>query len=289
MLRRTVLAGLLGAGAEALAGAGASLDRFFEASRGTALLLDFRTRRLVALHGPDLARGWLVPPGSTLKPFSLLALIQAGKLTAREQFPCSGQLTVGGRSFACSHPPIGVPMDVRTAIAYSCNCFVAHFAQRFEPGELARRLAAAGFSSRTGLLGEAEVVGEVQPAATVEAHQLQALGEGQVVTTPLELLLAYHRLASGATRPEMAPILEGLEGAVEYGTAQRARISGVSIAGKTGSVRTATGTYAAWFAGFAPSRSPAVVVTVAVQGRSGGADAAPIAGRIIQAHLAGQL
>jgi cell division protein FtsI/penicillin-binding protein 2 len=100
--------------------------------------------------------------------------------------------------------------------------------------------------------------------------------------------MAYRRLASLAGRPEMAPILEGLEGAVEYGTAQLAQVRGLRIAGKTGSVTTAAGAHA-WFAGFAPSRSPEVVVTVVVQGRSGAADAAPIAGHILEAHKAGRL
>jgi cell division protein FtsI/penicillin-binding protein 2 len=48
----------------------------------------------------------------------------------------------------------------------------------------------------------------------------------------------------------------------------------------------------AWFAGFAPSGQgapPRVVVTVMLQGRSGGADAAPVAGRILAAWQAGRL
>jgi cell division protein FtsI/penicillin-binding protein 2 len=66
-------------------------------------------------------------------------------------------------------------------------------------------------------------------------------------------------------------------------------VAGVRIAGKTGSVRTAGGAMIAWCAAFAPSRAPSVVVTVMLQGRSGGGDAAPVAGRILQAHLAGRL
>lgn len=165
-------------------------------------------------------------------------------------------------------------MRVRTALAYSCNGFVAHFAPRFEPGELAGHLARASFPP--GRVGRAE---------GPESNQLQALGESGVRITALELALAYHRLASRAARPGMAPILEGLEGAVEFGTAQHARVQGVTVAGKTGSA----GGQAAWFAGFAPSRAPRVVVTVLVQGRSGGADAAPIAGRILQAYWEGRL
>jgi cell division protein FtsI/penicillin-binding protein 2 len=76
---------------------------------------------------------------------------------------------------------------------------------------------------------------------------------------------------------------------VAYGTAQRARIPGATVAGKTGSVRTAAGTSLAWFAGFVPSRAPEVVVAVVLQGYSGGSDAAPVGGRILQAWRAGKL
>ena len=73
--------------------------------------------------------------------------------------------------------------------------------------------------------------------------------------------------------------------AVEYGTAQRAKVPGLKVAGKTGSVRTPAGAYVAWFAGFTGE----AVVTVMLQARSGGADAAPVAGRILEAHWKGRL
>jgi cell division protein FtsI/penicillin-binding protein 2 len=112
---------------------------------------------------------------------------------------------------------------------------------------------------------------------------LQALGEFGLRITPAELAMAYRRLAVNVA--EMEAIRRGLEGAVEYGTAQRAAVVGVTVAGKTGSTRTADGKPVAWFAGFAPSRAPKIVVTVMLQGNSGGADAAPLGGRILQAFL----
>ena len=168
-------------------------------------------------------------------------------------------------------------MQVVSAIAYSCNCFVAHFASRFEAGELARFLLKAGIASRSGLLSGDEAVGEASPATGEDVRALQAIGEARVVVTPLGLLMAYSRLAAHA-----APaVLEGLEGAVEYGTAQLARLKNVTVAGKTGTVLTSTGARVAWFAGFAPSRKPEVAIVAVVQGRSGGMDAAPIAGRML--------
>ena len=146
-----------------------------------------------------------------------------------------------------------------------------------------------GLGSLTGLLGAAEVAGRIPAADGPEANQMQALGEEPLLITAAEMAAGYRTLALSRGRPEMAPVIEGLEGAVEYGTAQLAHLDGVKVAGKTGSVRMGSGARIAWFAGFAPSRSPEVVVTVMLQGRSGGADAAPIAGRILEAWRAGKI
>jgi cell division protein FtsI/penicillin-binding protein 2 len=285
MLRRQAVAVLLGAGARTIACAPKNLASLIGAIPGTALLVDVRTRQIIAVHAPDLAGALLVPPGSAIKPFTLQALLQAGKIKTDEAFPCPGNLEIGGHSFACSHPQMAAAMQIPTALAYSCNCFVAHFAERFAPGELAAYLNRCGLGSRSGWFGDAEASGRIQHANTREAQQLQAIGEGSVLVTAAALALAYRRLALSAAEP----IRSGLEGAVGFGTAQHARGSGVSVAGKTGTVRAADGAMIAWFAGFAPSRTPSVVVTVMLQGRSGGADAAPVAGRILEGHLAGRL
>jgi penicillin-binding protein 2 len=154
-------------------------------------------------------------------------------------------------------------MDVSTAIAYSCNEYVAHVALRFAAGELGNALRSFGLS-------------RAQPVNAPTPIQLQALGQRYVAATVLEMAGAYSRLAAAAKEPRHLAILQGLEQAVEYGTAQRAGQLNVKVAGKTG---TAPDTWA-WFAGFAPSRAPESVVAVLVRGHAGGADAAPIAGKI---------
>lgn len=100
--------------------------------------------------------------------------------------------------------------------------------------------------------------------------------------------MAYRQLALRRREPGMQVIAEGLTGAVAYGTAQRAAVPGMSVAGKTGSVRTADGARIAWFAGYAPSETPEVVVAVMVQGQSGGSDAAPVASKILEAYRKGR-
>jgi cell division protein FtsI/penicillin-binding protein 2 len=235
--------------------------------------MNISDRRIISVQGDEMGRRWLGAPGSTMKPLSLLALIDAGKLTDHDEFPCPGKLLLAGHQLNCSHPQMPLAMNVSRAIAYSCNCAVGHFAQRFAPGELAAFLIQAGLNSATVL------------SASGQEQQLQALGEEGVSVMPLELLTAYRYLARRRVDRRTTPILEGLEGAVEFGTAQPARLARFRVAGKTGSVLTSSGSHAAWFAGFAPSRSPEVAVVVLVEGRSGGADAAPVAGRLLREHF----
>ncbi|HEX3878807.1 MAG TPA: penicillin-binding transpeptidase domain-containing protein [Bryobacteraceae bacterium] len=246
-----------------------SLRRFFRATRGSAILIDISTRSVIASYEADISA---VPPGSTIKPFALAALLAAHKLTEKEAYVCPGKLEIAGRELNCSHPPLAEPLHPDTAIAYSCNCFVAHVAQRFAPGEFAKTLERAGFIHGVRL-------------EQGDAARLQALGEDGILASAEDLANAYRWLALNA--PE--PVLAGLEGAVEYGTAHLARVPGLSLAGKTGTVRTAIGNRVAWFAGFSPSRDARIALSVMIGGMSGGADAAPIAGRILAAHQAGVL
>src|ERR1039458_4403226 len=188
MLRRELLAMLSAYAARAVGRARntASLEPFFESREGAAILLDVRSRRPIAIHAAAVAGRFLAPPGSTLKPFVLAALLRSGKLTATESLPCPGRLTIAGRSFDCSHPRLDSPMRVETALAYSCNCFVARVAERFAPGELAGEFARAGF-------GEAS--GRIRPVSSRDAVRLQALGEEGILITAAELAMAYRSLA----------------------------------------------------------------------------------------------
>lgn len=289
MLRRRAVSLLLGALGGIEAKASSNLDRLLAPGRGSALLLDVRTRRLIATNGAVIAGTTLMAPGSTLKPFVLSALLKRGKLRPETSFLCPTRLTIANRRFDCTHPLLVTPMRPDTALAYSCNCFVAQAAERFDPGELSRELEGIGFASRTGLISSGEGSGRVELATTPDAVRMQALGETGVLITPLELALAYRQLALRIGTPEMQPILAGLEGAVEFGTAQHARVAGTMVAGKTGSTRSTAGDSIAWFAGFLPSRAPEIVVTVMLSGHSGGSDAAPVASQILEAYRAGSL
>ena len=259
-----------------------------QSQTGTSIVMRMTDRKLLHVENAAFAAGAVVPPASTMKPFALMALIEAGKLRPDDEFVCSRRLEINGHLLNCIHPPTAVPMNAARALAYSCNGAVAYFAQRFAVDELPEALLRYGFTSQTGLCSLEEAVGKVRRNTVGAACQLQALGEEGVVVTPLELLLAYARLSKRLGDASYAPILEGLEGAVEFGTGQAAKISGMQVAGKTGSIVLSSGAPAAWFAGFAPSREPHVAVAVLAPGHSGGVDAAPIARELFKRYASGR-
>jgi len=236
-----------------VAGWNAGVAAAMKGNSGTAIVVDRSTGHILAAQNLSHAEHTAALPGSTLKPFVIWALLDLHRLSASDSLVCPHSLNIADHDFACTHPPMNTPMTAETALAYSCNNFVARFALRLHDGELAAFLRAHGFSN-------------VTPAVGPDRIRMQALGEADVQVTPLELARAYARLAD--TAPDV--VKQGLRSAVQYGTAQLAGNCGLS--GKTG---TAGGR--AWFAGF--TRDVAVVVVV--PGASGGGDAAPIAKEIV--------
>jgi peptidoglycan glycosyltransferase len=92
-----------------------------------------------------------------------------------------------------------------------------------------------------------------------------------------------------AVKPEIADeIAAMMEGVVTSGTGTAAQISGVRVAGKTGTAETGRqGRNTAWFIAFAPVDDPKIAVAVVLQNQTGtgGEVAAPIAKQIMQTLL----
>ncbi|MGY1843348.1 peptidoglycan D,D-transpeptidase FtsI family protein [Modestobacter sp. SYSU DS0875] len=81
-------------------------------------------------------------------------------------------------------------------------------------------------------------------------------------------------------------LTEMMTSVVDNGSGRRARISGVQVAGKTGTAENA-GADHNWFIGFAPADDPQIAVAVFVRngGGTGGDVSAPIARSVIEARL----
>jgi cell division protein FtsI/penicillin-binding protein 2 len=264
----------------------AELARAMHGRSGAAVVVDVTSGHVLAVYHPSVAARRLVRPGSAFKPFTLLALLQSGKLIPTESFVCRRTLRVGTHDLSCSHPQAGA-LQAESALAYSCNDFFASYGLRLSAAELQAAFQKSGFASPSGLLPN-EASGFIRPARNDEERQLQAIGEGDMKITPLEMLAAYRALAlrrsTGQPSAAEETVFSGLEQATTYGVARLAAIPGLKVAGKTGTPRTDQGTWTnGWFAGYAPADKPQVVVVVFLERGTGPADAAPIASDIFRA------
>jgi cell division protein FtsI/penicillin-binding protein 2 len=250
------------------------VDRTMGKLPGAFVVIDVSTRTVLAARGMDLASSRLEAPGSTLKPFLLMALLETGKLDAKQQFLCRRPLKIGPAQLGATE-----------AIAYSCNSYVAQVASRFNSAELVEVFRRAGFDSPSGLVPQ-EARGRIAPPSNLEEIQLEALGYRGIAVTPLELLEAYRRLALRKRQNDLgvdAPIFQGLEDSVAFGMAHAAFVEGMNIAGKTGtSVARNTQQTHGFFVGYAPAEKPRIAVVVFLA-HGHGLDAAAVAQPVFSA------
>lgn len=261
-----------------------AVARGMDGREGTLVVADVSTGEILAAHGLALAARRLERPGSTVKPFVLMALLESGKLNASQRLLCRRPLRIGGVRMDCMHPASVADLNAEEAIAYSCNSYFAEAATRLSDAELVQALRRAGLDSPSGLVKE-EASGRIEMPRDRDMLQLEALGDRGIEVTPLELLGAYRKLAlqkrNGSVAEVDAPVFGGLEKSVTYGMAHAANVEGMKIAGKTGTAasRKSARTHG-FFVGYAPAEKPEIVVVVCLeQGRGG--DAAAVAQAVI--------
>jgi cell division protein FtsI/penicillin-binding protein 2 len=255
--------------------------------RGAAVVLDVQTGRVLAAYHADVAARRVVRPGSSIKPFTLLALLEAGKVDASSVLVCRRPLTIAGHHLDCLHPATAEPLGPTAALAYSCNSYFTSVATRLTPAQLRGSLVQAGFSATTGLEPN-EASGSVSLAQSQEELQLQAIGEWGISVTPLELLRGYRNLAllarENAGAKPASLLFEGLQESVSYGMARAAQPAApIKVAGKTGTAPADEGPWThGWFAGYAPAEHPEIVLIVFLE-KGHGSDAAALARQIFGA------
>ena len=113
----------------------------------------------------------MVAPGSSIKPFTLLELLQSGKVAAQTALLCKRFVSIDGHKLDCSHPKTDQPLDPAEALAYSCNSYFTEVALRLTPTELQSSLVRDGFASLTGLTSD-EVSGSVSLASVGSASAI---------------------------------------------------------------------------------------------------------------------
>lgn len=286
LLAATLLCGARAAPETSLSAAMSAAVSQAPAAPGAIIVQDVVSGSILAARGLDVASHRLDRPGSTLKPFVLMALLDSGRLDPQQRILCRRTLTIGRTRMDCTHPANVSEIDAEATIAWSCNTYVSEVATRLTAQELVQTFRRAGFDSPTGLASN-EATGTIPLAGNRWELQLEALGSWGIEITPLELLEAYRKLAlrrregnSGAD----APVFAGLADSVAFGMAHAAFVADMRAAGKTGTASSADSARShGFFVGYAPEDRPVVVVLVYLEnGR--GMDAAAAAQPIFAAY-----
>ena len=301
---------------------------------GTIIVMDVRTGRVRAIVNPQLAYAQALMPGSAIKPFTALASLRAELIDESSRTVCPGRFTGLNFSLPCVHENHLPPFSPSQAIAYSCNYYFAAAGQRLGRDKLVATLREFDFGQATGIseeelsgvvrqceIGNSARVRKSEPHAADESDCLErsAVGESNhIQVTPIQLLTAYAALVNGGHlfKPQVtsanhflpversnisiasqhrAIIVEGMRGAISYGTARAAKLDSLplTIIGKTGTARPATGfRNNGWFVGLAgpfqstgevdPSRIDLAVLVLLP--RAHGSDAAKAARPIFEMY-----
>ena len=211
----------------------------------------------------------LYPPGSTVKPMNGLALLEAG-VSPNERVYCSGALRVGSGVFHCHKRRGHGPLDLKGAIAQSCDIYFYEMIRRLGYDRIAPIARMTGLGEKFDLPFSSQRYGTVPDSAwkqrkykqnwTVADSLNASIGQGYVLANPLQMAVMAARLASGRmiqphllsgrdsrhaaplpVSPEhLAIVREAMWAVVNgggTGGASRMQVPGVSLAAKTGTAQ----------------------------------------------------
>lgn len=249
------------------------------------------------------------PPGSTFKLVTTVAALESDAVKLDDTFPVESSTVVGGREIANSNDqPCGGTFV--QSFANSCNTVFAPLGVEVGNRKLVETAERFGFNAPPNLFN-AEATAAVEPPESTIPRSIgdeldlgvSAIGQGEVLATPLELATISQTIAAGGVRsptplvreqdlgPEAEPVRvtsgqvaatvrDLMVGVVEGGTGTGAAVPGVEVAGKTGTAELGPAPAApdgevsegeepeqlldAWFTAFAPAKNPRLAVAVMV-------------------------
>jgi len=267
------------------------------------------------------------PSGSTFKPFIAYAALAEGIISEHTSFLSTGGLRIGPWFFPDWKPGGHGTADVREAIAWSVNTFFYIIGGGFNDvtglgvERITQYARMFGFGAKTGIDVPNEADGFLPSKEWKEDVKGErwfvgdtyhlAIGQGDLLVTPVQMAAATAVLANGGTRVEPA-LLEKIDGkertpafpkfektigknwieivrqgmrqAVTIGSARALNGLSKPVAGKTGTAQTAGQKKTnAWFIGFGPYDKPTLAVTILIEeGGEGSAVAVPLAKDIFE-------
>jgi peptidoglycan glycosyltransferase len=271
------------------------------------------------------------PPGSTFKLVTAAAALESGDYTPDSVLSAPDEYTLPGTrttlpNFGGSSCGANQQTTLADALRISCNTAFASLGADLGDDAIRDQAQRFGFDS-TDLTVPMSVAASTYPADPDAAQTaLTAIGQESVRATPVQMAMVASAIANGGTlmspylvqtvrtadldvisEAEPTELSDAVSGStaqqltdmmvdvVQSGSGTSAQISGVRVAGKTGTAQTGVEGESphAWFVGFAPADDPQVAVAVIVENggdvgseATGGRVAAPVARAVMQAVMA---
>lgn len=265
-------------------------------------------------------------PGSVFKIVPLAAALESGQFKETDKIFCeNGAYRIANHTLH-DHHPHGM-LTFQEVFEVSSNIGVAKIAQKLGGDTIYNYAKRFRFGMKTNINLKGEVRGVLKPTSQWSKVTIGSIPMGHEVTvTPLQLLYALSAIANDGVymkpyvvkyiidssnqviksfqpevvdrvvSPEVAHrMTEILTGVVERGTAQRAKIEGVKVAGKTGTAQKVVGGqyshdhFYATFMGFAPADNPRLAAIVILEDPRpqyfGGTVCAPVFKEVVENAL----
>lgn len=267
---------------------------------------------------PLLARATqgLYPPGSTYKIATAAAAYETGRIT--ETFQDNGKFERDGLSVDNYGQAAYGEIDLKRAFEVSSNYAFCTLGYEMGPEKVLEEAERFGIGKEFGFDIPVEKSEIQYKKMTAQDAALVSIGQGQLLMTPLHVAMMGAAVANGGkmmqpylvdtistasgltlseTKPAVlydvmdagcAEYLDTLmQGVVANGTGKSCQISGITVAGKTGTAENETDQDHAWFVGYAPAENPQIAVAVLLEydGGAGGTNAGPIARNVIRKYL----
>ena len=168
------------------------------------------------------------PPGSTYKIVTAIAGLEENVIDETTTFDCAGFLSFAGRDYRCWKKEGHGRVDIRRAIAESCDVFFYRVGQRLGVDRIAWYAKACGLGAPTGIGLEPESRGLI-PSSVWKKKRFGvpwqdgetlsiAIGQGYNLTTPLQMAMLTAAVGNGGTRyrPLILDRVETMEGEVVH-------------------------------------------------------------------------
>ena len=267
------------------------------------------------------------PPGSTMKVVTATAALDSGELTPSSTFSGRSPIAIEGVPLSNSGGEQFGTIDMTTALTNSVNTWWAQAGEKIGKDTMFKYMDRYGFDAKprldypsfqlaaSGVYDGNRLLG---PSDPIDIGRV-AIGQERLRVTPLQMAevaatvanngeLMEPRLWSRVIDPDgretkLDPARQSrvmgedtahtlntmMQSVVSEGTGTAGAVSGIDVAGKTGTAEISSGVNDAWFIGFAPASDPQIAISCIVEHTSGfgGPTCGPIFKAVAESILQG--